>query len=129
MNSLTITTQQQGSSFRPGEQLNGTVSWKIEAQPKSAQVRLFWYTGGKGTRDVEIVDSIIFQTPKESDERSFSFKLPDAPYSFSGKLISLIWAIELILEPGGHAERLQIIVSPTGEEILLRDPANALSVL
>ena len=44
---------------------------------------------------------------------------PEAPHSFSGALISLIWAVELLVEPGGLSERIEITVSPTGEEILL----------
>ena len=129
MNSLRISTQEQRTSFRPGEELKGEARWTLDVKAKSAEVRLFWYTEGKGTRDLQVVDTIIFQTPKENDERSFTFNLPEAPYSFSGKLISLIWAIELVIEPGDLAQRLEIIVSPTGEEILLSDPANAASVL
>jgi hypothetical protein len=34
-----------------------------------------------------------------NDERTFSLTLPREPFSFSGKLISLVWALELIVEP------------------------------
>lgn len=114
-----IAIQQQQTHFTPGEQLSGAVGWNLDKAPKTAEVRLFWYTEGKGTRDVGVVDSITFQSPGQNDERAFSFTLPAAPYSFSGKLISLIWAVELILEPGAHAERIQFTLSPTGEEILI----------
>jgi hypothetical protein len=45
--------------------------------------------------------------------------LPEGPYSFSGKLISLIWALELACSPGSETVRREITVSPTGHEIVL----------
>jgi hypothetical protein len=119
MNSLRIATQGNRTAFRPGETISGAAGWSLGAKPRSAEVRLFWFTEGKGTRDLEIVDTIAFAGPGESEERAFSFTLPQAPYSFSGRLISLIWAVELVIEPGEQAERIQIKVSPTGEEVLL----------
>jgi len=129
MSSLRIATQQQKTSFLPGEEVQGAVSWSLEKQPKSAEVRLFWYTEGKGTRDLAIVAQESFAQPKQNDERAFRFSLPEAPYSFSGKLISLIWAVELVIEPGDHAERVQIIVSPTGKEAVLSDIGKTAAVV
>ena len=122
MNSLRIATQSGRKNFRPGEELSGAVGWAVENTPKSAEVRLFWYTAGKGTRDIGVVATQTFDTPKQNDERSFHFTFPQAPYTFSGALISLIWAVELLVEPGGLSERIEITVSPTGEEILLGHP-------
>jgi len=119
MSSLRIATQLQRKSFRPGEEVSGAIGWTLDKQPKSAEVRLFWYTAGKGTRDVGVVATQKLEAPQANDERSFSFRLPESPYSFSGTLISLIWAIELVVDPGGLSERLEITVSPTGEEIVL----------
>ena len=121
MSSLRIATGNQKTTFLPGEEVHGAVSWTLEKQPRSAEVRLFWYTEGKGTRDLAIVAQQSFAEPKQSDERAFRFTLPPAPYSFSGRLISLVWAIELVIEPGDHAERVQITVSPTGKEIVLSE--------
>ena len=85
----------------------------------SAEVRLFWYTRGKGTEDVELVDTVAFPNPQTTDQRTFRFALPEAPYSFSGKLISIIWAIELIVEPGRSVERREIVMSPSGREVVV----------
>ena len=41
--------------FRPGEKLAVSALWALPAAPESLEVRLFWYTRGKGTQDVEIV--------------------------------------------------------------------------
>lgn len=46
-------------------------------------------------------------------------RLPADPYSFSGTLISLVWALEVVAEPGGAAGRIDVVVSPTGNEIRL----------
>ena len=121
MSTLRIATQHDRRNFQPGEEVSGAVSWILEKVPKSAEVRLFWYTEGKGTRDVSVLVQQQFLDPKLSDERSFQFTLPQAPYSFSGKLISLIWALELVIEPGDRSERIEITVSPTAQEVLLSD--------
>ncbi len=104
--------------FQPGESLDGVVSWTVNGAT-SAEVRLFWYTRGKGTEDVGLVDTIAFPNPQATDRRPFRFALPKAPYSFSGQLISIVWAIELILEPGSSVERREIVISPSGREVVV----------
>lgn len=96
------------NSFKPGEMLEGEA-------PGGAglEVRLFWYTEGKGTQDLEVVAT---QTLDAAGR--FRLKLPAAPYSFSGKLISLIWAVEVVGHSDG-APREELLVSPDGAEILL----------
>jgi len=105
-------------AFKPGEAVEGRLSWSVNGAA-SAEVRLFWYTRGKGTEDVGLVDSVAFPDPQATDQRTFRFVLPDAPYSFSGKLISIIWAIELIVEPGSSVERREIVMSPSEREVVV----------
>ena len=81
-------------AFAPGESVSGTVSWQLDAPADSVEVRLFWYTRGKGTTDVQVVKSQHFDVTGASGKRPFKFVLPPEPYSFSGRLISLIWALE-----------------------------------
>jgi hypothetical protein len=83
------------------------------------ELRLFWYTKGKGDRDVQIVDSRAWANPALQERRDFRFTLPRAPYSFSGKLISLIWALELVEPRTGEEARVEFVMAPTGREILL----------
>jgi len=106
------------TTHRPGEPLSGRVTWRVERQPTAAELRLFWYTSGKGTEDVGVVETLSFAAPRPEDHRDFTLPLPREPYSFSGRLISLIWAIELIVEPGGHVERQEFVLSPTGKEVV-----------
>lgn len=118
MSELEIKTRGDKITFLPGEEIAGQVSWLLDS-PSRVELRLFWRTEGKGTKDAKVVESINFDNLKRQESREFRFQLPDAPYSFSGKLISLIWALELVVASTDEAERLEIIISPTNSEILL----------
>jgi len=118
MTGLHIELADGRTAFKPGEPIAGRVSWDVNGAT-SAEVRLFWYTRGKGTEDVGLVDTVAFPNPQAAEQRTFQFTLPEAPFSFSGKLISIIWAIELIVEPGSSVERREIVVSPTGREVVV----------
>ena len=119
MSSLKIETTDNRLNYFPKERIEGEVSWNLIKNPSAIEVRLFWYTAGKGTGDVKIIDAIRFSNPSRNETRSFSFTLPSLPYSFSGKLISLIWAIELIAEPENTSARFDFFMSSTGEEVTL----------
>ena len=116
---LHVRVAEERTTFLPGETVAGTVSWRLEAAPEGLVLRLFWYTRGKGDQDMEEVDSLPIPAYEPQGRREFSFALPAGPYSFSGKLISLIWALELVAQPGDLAARQEIVVSPTGQEVLL----------
>ncbi len=123
MTKAAIQTELDNLHFVPGELLRGRVGWQSDTPVTSAELRLFYYTKGKGTRDVDVVDTCEWVSPPQAGQEQFSFQLPKGPYSFSGELVSLLWALELVLEPGGHTERLEFVLSPTAEEInLLKYP-------
>lgn len=117
MNLLKLMLKDERTAFQPGEPLEGGAYWDLEKMPEKIEARLFYYTKGKGSEDVEIVEKKEFEAPDLKESRKFQFKLPFAPYSFSGKLISVIWAIELVAKPLEEIERLEFILSPTGREI------------
>jgi hypothetical protein len=119
MSALSIAPLNMKTKFLPGEAVEGLVTWQLDQPAEAIELRLFWYTRGKGDTDAVVVDRQRLEAPKPQDRRQFRFILPEAPYSFSGKLISLIWAIEMVVEPSGLTERLEITVSPTGQEIQL----------
>ena len=125
MNQLKLAVREDRTRFQPGDEIVAAACWKFDQAPKSLEARLFWFTRGKGTEDVNVVETVRFDNPLLEEARPVRFPLPEAPYSFSGKLISLIWALELVAEPSGESTRLELTVSPTGQEILLhtRNPA------
>ncbi len=119
MHKLNIELYDGKNAFAPGERVEGKIQWSVDAEPKALELSLLWYTSGKGTRDASVVNSKRIDRPGSSGSDQFSFTLPSGPYSFSGKLISLIWALELTCTPGNETAREEIVVSPTGREILL----------
>ena len=116
---LTIALANPRRICAPGDELAGTVQWQLEHPPSSVELRLFWFTRGKGTEDVGIVQRTRFERPGSAETRAFRFQLPDAPLSFSGQLISLIWALELVAEPGKASARVEFRLAHGGREIVL----------
>jgi hypothetical protein len=116
---ILVETNDGTTAFRPGEMVEGTVRWQFPEPPREIELRLFWSTAGKGDQDLELVQTVPFDNPGAMDRRIFRLRLPEGPYSFSGKLITLAWALEAVAQPGDHAGNLPITVSPTGSEIQL----------
>lgn len=107
--------------FEPGETISGTASWQAAQEVLAAEVRLFWQTRGKGSCDVGVVAVQTLDLPGQADQRPFSFVAPHAPPGFSGRLISLVWGIELVLQPEGSVSR-DIVIAPGRKEISLEHP-------
>lgn len=105
------------TDFSPGDAVTGTASWQLDAPPKEATLCLVWSTKGKGTTDIEVVQTHRFNNPQARDQQPFTIVLPNAPYTFSGQLISLIWQIELNV--GKQTESVEITLAPGGKEVLL----------
>ncbi|HTG36146.1 MAG TPA: hypothetical protein VLB76_24750 [Thermoanaerobaculia bacterium] len=116
---IRIETRDGSTAFLPGETVEGTVAWHFDGPATSVELRLLWYTEGKGDQDIGVVETVPFADPEMEEIRPFHVCLPKGPFSFSGRLISLAWALEAVAEPGGRAERLALTVSPTRREILL----------
>ena len=117
MSTVKLMLRDDRTRFRPGEQIEGGVAWQLDRRAKSIEVRLFYYTKGKGTTDLVVVDHAKFEDPPPERAEKFEFCLPAAPYSFSGKLISFVWAVEAVVLPGKQSARLEFVVSPSGREI------------
>lgn len=107
-------------SFQPGEKISGEVTWsQMETTPDSMDIRLIWYTSGKGDTDISIVNSTLVENAGNSGETTFEFAAPKRPYSFAGKLIALTWAIEAVALPQRESERVEFTLSPSGQQIAL----------
>jgi hypothetical protein len=114
---LTLQTTDGGTWFKPGELIEGRASWHLDGETESIEVRLFWYTTGKGSQDVGVVRTLRIDGPDTSGHREFSIRVPEGPYSFSGKLITLAWAIELVTLPGAETERFDLRIGPQPVEV------------
>lgn len=117
---MAIDIHLDAAALEPGSELRGKVTWQAGVeQPRSVTISLLWHTEGKGTEDVEIVDQIEVENPPVSGSREFSFTLPGFPWSFSGTLVSLVWRVEVGIEPGGLVDYRNLVSAPGGEEIRL----------
>lgn len=108
-------------AFEPGETIRLVAEWKCPQKPPRAEVRLIWFTEGKGDTDRAIVRREQLDKPRATDSRTVEFKLPEAPYSFSGKFVSLVWAVRLELFGAGKSRQLDITVAPLAREVILPD--------
>lgn len=119
---MVLSTAGNRTGYRPYETLELTAQWALPYAPSSLEARLFWFTRGKGTSDTGIVATEPLPATA-TGEQVLRFKLPAEPYSFSGKLISLVWAVELVAEPAEDATRFEFTLGPEGREILLHGNA------
>lgn len=119
MNELTIQLAQGRNVYAPGETIHGHVRWNFERCPDAIDVVLFWHTEGRAASQSGVASRLVWEHPGERGERSFSFSLPEGPHSFSGKLITLLWAVEAIQRPGREHALVGFVLSPTGAELRL----------
>ncbi len=110
--------------FRPGETVRGTFSWSLSDRPAELEVRLFWYTQGKGTQDMTIVNTRHIDAPRMAGRETFAFELPQGPYTMHGKLISILWALELVAGGATDAARTPLILSLDGRPVVLGEPSS-----
>jgi len=104
--------------YRPGDTLQAEASWELDAEPRAVTLRLFWYTQGKGTTDTVIAVEEPYVGPMASGKWSTSLTIPpDAVSSYTGRLLSITWAVEVVAEKKLGFARREIVVSPTGQAI------------
>ena len=120
---LTIAPTSGDSARKPRGVLELLAQWSLPSMPQSLEARLFWFTRGKGTEDVGVVATEVVPAPGAQGTHRVRFTLPEAPYSFSGRLISLIWAVELVADK--TAARWEFVLAPEGREILLPQTTDA----
>ena len=63
MSSLALATYENRSKFKPGEEVAGKALCILDGDPEAVEIRLFWYTEGKWTQDVEVIDVVKVESP------------------------------------------------------------------
>lgn len=116
---LSLSTVDGRTAFFPGERIDVDLNWNLDEPPEALELRLVWNTAGKGTTDLEVVYTERIDHPLAIDSHRVSLTLPLAPFSFSGRLVSLIWALELIALPSEESARLEITIGPGAQEVVL----------
>lgn len=108
----TLQVQLDREWVRPGGTIRARLHWELEDRPDKLVVRLLWYTEGRGTRDVGVVAEQELTVAGPSGDSEVELAVPEGPYSFNGRLITLGWVVELAAEPGGEAEQAPLVVGP-----------------
>lgn len=117
-NQGSITLENAAAAFQPFNEIRGTLTWTLETTPKSLELRLFWFTSGRGTPEAGVVQVKSLSASTRGTD-SFSFPLPGAPYSVSGSLITLHWALELVAEPVGQLALQEFSLAPGHQSLTL----------
>ena len=91
----TLKINLEDTKTTPRSEIHGSYSWKFSKEPSPLELRLFWYTEGKGTEDSEVISTKDLHPNQREGEAAFNFILPEGPLTYRGKLISILWAIEL----------------------------------
>jgi len=114
---LDLFPQDERTGRRPGETVELSGMWALGHRPKAVEARLLWFTRGRGIEDIVVVASQAVPSPAEAGEQVFKFTLPEGPYSCSGRLVSIKWAVELVAD--AEAARWEFTLGPDGREIAL----------
>ena len=104
-------------NHQPFDALKGRVRLTGPSTAKSLELRIFWFTRGRGDEEAEILHRIELNPQQLLSD--FSWELPAAPYSFAGQLITLAWAVEVVDENEQSLDLVPFLLSPSGEEIQL----------
>ncbi|MEW4488578.1 hypothetical protein AB1L42_10880 [Thalassoglobus sp. JC818] len=119
MNDLELTILSERTGFDPGSEVPVRAAWQFDETPEALELRLVWNTSGKGDRDLKVVQVVEISPSSPTGSHEVTLTLPWGPYSFSGKLISIIWAVELVAFPGKESNRREIVLAPNGEEVVV----------
>lgn len=127
MNTLQLDTDYD--AYYPGSDLQVIITWDFASKPDLFELRLTWNTAGKGSRDLALVQAQEIPVDTMNGRKEVTIRLPWGPYSFSGKLISLIWGVEVVTRPGKESVRKEFTMGPDANEVLLtsveKSPVNS----
>ena len=105
--------------FAPGDTLVLNLASGGSPPAGPITVRLGWFTEGRGTGDAEIVWSKELPAFPPGVDRSVETLLPRAPWSFSGKLVSVSWRLEVLDSKGEPLISAPLVIAPRGEIVTL----------
>lgn len=125
---IEIVFDNQTAEYRPGEMISGKVIWSnLPDKKREIETLLIWYTDSiqfdaldpraSFFREQKTIAHQQTVAVSASGFRDFKFPAPIGPFSFSGELFSLFWAIEV--EIGRKIYSGPLTISPTGKKIVL----------
>lgn len=119
---LDLELTDEAKVYRPGDVVRGIVRWSTAQSPRRLAAQLVWWTEGKGNRDSAVGVRQEWEYPSAEGEKSFELTVPAGPLTYHGRLISILWGLEVVAESPDGSTRAELTISPTGEPIT-PDPA------
>lgn len=105
-----------------GKPLSGSLIWQTPHGqiPKKATISVYWYTEGRGTRNRQTVQTLMFEAAQlaAGSPMPFALTLPsEGPISYDGALFRLMWELTVCINmPGllgaGYKRTWPIMVRP-----------------
>jgi hypothetical protein len=90
--------------YAPLDEVAGSVRVTAESHLAARHIwlRLIWFSEGRADEDVERLDELDIGRgdlqPGEMVRSEFRFQLPPAPWSYAGTYVSIVWAIEAVID-------------------------------
>ena len=119
MDKISVHLKDGKTNYRPGERIRGEIEWDLSKDVKEILINIFWYTIGRGDQDSEIAATKTIKMPLRSERQSFEMELPLAPYSYSGQITTLKWAVEAVTLKGKVKAVEEFDMTPKDKEIIL----------
>lgn len=119
MSDVRLNVTCEATTCRPGDMLRGSVRWTALEPPRLLVAQLVWRTEGKGDPDTAVEARQEWAGPGPAGTQEFALPVPAGPLSYHGKLISILWAVEVATERPDGLHKTEITVSPTGEPLRL----------
>jgi hypothetical protein len=127
MDKISIELKDGKTSYQPGEKIRGELEWELAQEVPDITINIFWYTEGIGDQDSEVATTEVIKAPLQNDRQSFEIELPMAPYSYSGQISALKWAIEATAMKGKIKDVKEFSMTPGNREIILPEVKEGLS--
>lgn len=90
--------------FEPGDEVRATILLRPDRDmhARHVYVRLQWHTEGRGDRDEGVIDQRdVYQGRLRAmipESFEVAFRLPEAPWSYIGYYVSIIWTITVEID-------------------------------
>ena len=114
MNIAHIELQNGRTTYRPGEAIRGFAAWRSDRDLRRVVLHLSWRTEGAGTRNTELAGQVVVDNPPAIGKHDFEFIAPRIPHTYAGRLLSILWTLDLFTEPETESHAVELVISPTG---------------
>lgn len=112
---ISLTPTDPSTARKPGDTLEIDGAWELDLRPLVREARLVWYIQSQGAPEARVVATQEVRRANEKGTQRFQFTLPEWPYSYTGRLFSLQWAVDLVLDD--QSARWEFTLGPDGKPV------------